>query len=141
MPTSTRHYGLGYSEACSDSGLPPGNGRDTVGRDTSGPTTDDAMTRSEEELRVGKASRESGRARLRNYVVTEQVQQTVPMQREEVRIEREPFTTPELHRRLILPASSRVYTASRRRRLRAAPLALPRRRVGTPACRPTRGPP
>jgi uncharacterized protein (TIGR02271 family) len=87
-----RHYGLGYSEARSDSGLPRGSGRDTVGRDTSGPTTDDAMTRSEEELRVGKASRESGRARLRKYVVTEQVQQTVPVQREEVRVEREPIT-------------------------------------------------
>jgi uncharacterized protein (TIGR02271 family) len=87
-----RHYGLEYSEARSDSGLPRGNGRDTVGHDTSGPTTDDAMTRSEEELRVGKTSRESGRARLRKYVVTEQVQQTVPVQREEVRVEREPIT-------------------------------------------------
>jgi uncharacterized protein (TIGR02271 family) len=87
-----RHYGLGYSEARSDSGLPRGNGRDTVGHDTSGPTTDDAMTRSEEELRVGKTSRESGRARLRKYVVTEQVQQTVPVRREEVRVEREPIT-------------------------------------------------
>jgi uncharacterized protein (TIGR02271 family) len=85
------HYGLGYSEARSDTGLPQG-GREPVGRDTSGPTTDDAMTRSEEELRVGKASRESGRARLRKYVVTEQVQKTVPVQREEVRIEREPIT-------------------------------------------------
>jgi uncharacterized protein (TIGR02271 family) len=91
-----RHYGLDYSEARSDSGLPEGNGghadRDPVGRDTSGPTTDDAMTRSEEELRVGKASRERGRARLRKYVVTEQVQKTVPVQREEVRLEREPIT-------------------------------------------------
>jgi uncharacterized protein (TIGR02271 family) len=50
------------------------------------------MTRSEEELRVGKTQRESGRARLRKYVVTEQVQQTVPVQREEVRLEREPIT-------------------------------------------------
>jgi uncharacterized protein (TIGR02271 family) len=87
-----RHYGLDYSEARSDTGLPRGNGRDTVGHDTSGPTTDDAMTRSEEELRVGKTSRESGRVRLRKYVVTEQVQQTVPVQREEVRVEREPIT-------------------------------------------------
>jgi uncharacterized protein (TIGR02271 family) len=90
------HYGLDYSEARSDSGLPEGNGghadRDPVGHDTSGPTTDDAMTRSEEELRVGKASRERGRARLRKYVVTEQVEQTVPVQREEVRVEREPIT-------------------------------------------------
>ena len=87
-----RHYGLDYSEARSDSGLPEGQGREAVGRDTSGPTTDDAMTRSEEELRVGKTQRESGRARLRKYVVTEQVQKTVPVQREEVRVEREPIT-------------------------------------------------
>jgi uncharacterized protein (TIGR02271 family) len=86
------HYGLDYSEAHSDSGLPQGEGREAVGHDTSGPTTDDAMTRSEEELRVGKTQRESGRARLRKYVVTEQVQKTVPVQREEVRVEREPIT-------------------------------------------------
>jgi uncharacterized protein (TIGR02271 family) len=87
-----RHYGLDYSETRSDSGLAEGERREPVGRDTSGPTTDDAMTRSEEELRVGTTQRERGRARLRKYVVTEQVQQTVPVQREEVRIEREPIT-------------------------------------------------
>lgn len=65
---------------------------DVVGRDVSGPRTDEAMTRSEEELRVGTTQRESGRARLRKYVVTEQVTKTVPVQREEVRIEREPIT-------------------------------------------------
>lgn len=64
----------------------------TVGRDVSGPTTDDAMTRSEEELRVGTESRERGRVRLRKYVVTEQVTKTVPVSREEVRVEREPIT-------------------------------------------------
>jgi uncharacterized protein (TIGR02271 family) len=76
------HYGVGNG----------GDDRETVGRDTSGPTTDDAMTRSEEELNVGTQSRESGRARLRKYVVTEDVQTTVPVQREEVRVEREPIT-------------------------------------------------
>jgi uncharacterized protein (TIGR02271 family) len=92
------HYGMRYGERRSDSGLPEDGapdadaGRGAVGRDVSGPTTDDAMTRSEEELRVGKAERERGRARLRKYVVTEDVQQTVPVQREEVRVEREPIT-------------------------------------------------
>src|SRR4051812_38154400 len=66
--------------------------REDTGHDTSGPDTDDAMTRSEEELRVGKTSREAGHARLRKYVVTDTVQKTVPVQREEVRIEREPIT-------------------------------------------------
>jgi uncharacterized protein (TIGR02271 family) len=70
------HYGLDYSESRSDTG----------------PTPDDAMTRSEEELRVGTAKRERGRARLKKYVVTEEVTQTVPVQREEVRVEREPIT-------------------------------------------------
>jgi uncharacterized protein (TIGR02271 family) len=63
----------------------------TEERDT-GPTTDDAMTVSEERLKVGTERREAGRARLRKYVVTENVTQTVPVQREEVRVEREPIT-------------------------------------------------
>ncbi|GHE09258.1 DUF2382 domain-containing protein [Klenkia taihuensis] len=62
------------------------------GRDTSGPTTDDAMTRSEERLQVGTEATEVGRARLRKHVVTENVTTTVPVSREEVRIEREPIT-------------------------------------------------
>jgi uncharacterized protein (TIGR02271 family) len=66
--------------------------RGTVGHDTSGPTTDDAMTRSEEELNVGTQQRETGRARLRKHVVTEHVTKTVPVQREEVHVEREPIT-------------------------------------------------
>ena len=93
--TLYEHYGLGYSEARSDSGLPEGGGtagREPVGRDTSGPTTDDAMTRSEEELRVGTADRERGRARLVKYVETEHVEKTVPVRREKARIEREPIT-------------------------------------------------
>lgn len=64
----------------------------TDGQDTSGPTTDEAMTRSEEHLRAGTEQRESGRMRLRKYVVTETEQITVPVSHEEVRIEREPIT-------------------------------------------------
>ena len=91
------HYGRGsdYSEWRDRSGYATNGGsadRGTVGHDTSGPTTDDAMTRSEERLNVGTESREAGRARLRKYVVTEQEQVTVPVTREEVRIEREPIT-------------------------------------------------
>ena len=66
------------------------------GRESAGPTTDAAMTRSEEELRVGTETRERGRARLRKYVVTEAQQVTVPVQREEVRVEREPITDANL---------------------------------------------
>jgi uncharacterized protein (TIGR02271 family) len=85
-----RHYGIDYTAEGSVTATEDARG--AVGHDTSGPTTDDAMTRSEEELRVGTAEHERGRARLRKYVVTEQVQQTVPVRREEVRIEREPIT-------------------------------------------------
>jgi uncharacterized protein (TIGR02271 family) len=63
-----------------------------VGHDTSGPNTDDAMTRSEEQLHVGKETVSTGTARLRKYVVTENITQTVPVSHEEVRIEREPIT-------------------------------------------------
>ena len=92
------HYGLDYGSGYSDTADRDGDGiydqvQDTaVGRDTSGPTTDNAMTRSEEELQVGTTQRERGRVRLRKYVTTETQQVTVPVQREEVRVEREPIT-------------------------------------------------
>jgi uncharacterized protein (TIGR02271 family) len=109
-----RHYGLDYSEHRSDSGERDRDGdgvydevQDTaVGRDTSGPTTDQAMTRSEEELRVGTETRERGRARLRKYVTTEQQTVTVPVQREEVRVEREPITDANLDAATSGPAIS-----------------------------------
>ena len=50
------------------------------------------MTRSEERLHVGTEQVETGRARLRKYIVTENVTQTVPVSHEEVRVEREPIT-------------------------------------------------
>ena len=50
------------------------------------------MTISEERVNVGTATQETGRARLRKYVVTENVTETVPVSHEEVRIEREPIT-------------------------------------------------
>ena len=69
-------------------------GRDDAshGYDTSGPNTDDAMTRSEEQLHVGTEEIETGRARLRKYIVTEQVTQTVPVSHEEITVTREPIT-------------------------------------------------
>jgi uncharacterized protein (TIGR02271 family) len=77
-----------------------------VGYDTSGPTTDDAMTLSEERLEVGTQRREAGRARLRKYVVTENVQQTVPVTREEAVLEREPITDANVDRATSGPAIS-----------------------------------
>jgi stress response protein YsnF len=53
---------------------------------------DDAMTRSEEKVEVGTTTQESGRARLRKYVVTENVTQTVPVRKEKAVLETEPIT-------------------------------------------------
>jgi uncharacterized protein (TIGR02271 family) len=64
----------------------------TRGHDTSGPAADDAMTRSEERLRVGTETSPAGNVRLRKHVVTEQQRITVPVSHEEVRVEREPIT-------------------------------------------------
>jgi uncharacterized protein (TIGR02271 family) len=92
------HYGQGYGEWRGTTGLPETSGQTTAsaydasGYDTSGPTTDDAMTRSEERVHVGTVTEETGRARLRKYIVTETVQQSVPVSHEEVRVEREPIT-------------------------------------------------
>ncbi len=52
-------------------------------------------TRSEEQLRVGTENVATGKARLRKYVVTEHQNVTVPVTREEVRVEREPITNGE----------------------------------------------
>ena len=100
--TLYRHYGLDYD-------APATTGRGTAedtGRDTSGPNTDNAMTRSEEELAVGKTEQERGRVRLKKYVVTEQVQQTVPVQKEVARVEREPITDGNVDQALDGPAIS-----------------------------------
>jgi uncharacterized protein (TIGR02271 family) len=99
-----RHYDLDDGTATGyDSGYDTGtraaaggaadvNEVGTRGHDTSGPTTDAAMTRSEERLNVGTQTREAGRARLRKHVVTEHQQVTVPVSHEEVTVEREPIT-------------------------------------------------
>jgi uncharacterized protein (TIGR02271 family) len=93
---SDRGWGAGetgYQAASTCGQTTTGEYRDRAeGYDTSGPTTDDAMTRSEERVRAGTEKVEAGRARLRKYVVTEQQQVNVPVTREEVRLEREPIT-------------------------------------------------
>ncbi|WP_324277595.1 YsnF/AvaK domain-containing protein [Blastococcus brunescens] len=64
------------------------------------------MTRSEEHLTVGTQRVESGRARLRKYVVTENVTRTVPVAHEEVVLEREPITDANIGNALDGPAIS-----------------------------------
>jgi uncharacterized protein (TIGR02271 family) len=93
-----RHYGMptGQSAADTPTSADPRHDRTgepgVQGRDISGPTTDDAMTRSEERMNVGTEQRESGRARLRKYIVSENVSTTVPVSHEEITLEREPIT-------------------------------------------------
>jgi uncharacterized protein (TIGR02271 family) len=80
--------------------------RGPVGRDTSGPTTDDAMTRSEERLVAGTRTEQTGKARLRKHVVTERQEVSVPVSREEVRLEREPITDANVGQAMDGPAIS-----------------------------------
>ncbi len=87
------YYDLAYSERASDSGLPAAG--TTTAASTPAPSRtgdDDAMTRSEERLRVGVQKVESGRARLRKYVVTEQQSVAVGVSHDELTVTREPIT-------------------------------------------------
>ena len=86
------YYGLSRSTVRTDVSSVGHSERATVGHDTSGPTTDDAMTRSEEHLRAGVEQVQAGRARLRKYVTTETESVTVPVTREHARLVTEPIT-------------------------------------------------
>ena len=102
------YYGLEYSERRSDSGLPDGGvggagsteGALDTGLDVSADSAGDtyegppAVTRTEEELRVGTRSVEAGRARLRKWVETEPVQAEVEVRRETARVTRQPVEEP-----------------------------------------------
>ena len=108
-----RYYGVGTGTQTANVDTTTTTGRTdrtndhgTVGHDTSGPTTDNAMTRSEEQLHVGTQRVESGVARLRKYVVSENVTQTVPVSHEEIRVEREPITDANVGNALDGPAIS-----------------------------------
>ena len=95
------YYGLSGTSGY-DTDTPYQSGTDTyqgdagyTDRDTRASSNigdDNAMTRSEERLVAGTRTEETGKARLRKYVVTEQQQVTVPVSHEEVRVEREPIT-------------------------------------------------
>jgi uncharacterized protein (TIGR02271 family) len=54
-----------------------------------------ALTRSEEELEVGTKQVPRGQADVRKRVVTEQQHRTVPVEREELRVQREPIPAGE----------------------------------------------
>ncbi|GAA2721560.1 PRC and DUF2382 domain-containing protein [Cellulomonas aerilata] len=104
--TETTTAGYDTTTAGTTAGVSDVNQHGTVGHDTSGPTTDNAMTRSEEQLHVGTERVATGRARLRKYVVSEQQTVSVPVSHEEVRLEREPITDANVGNALDGPAIS-----------------------------------
>jgi len=76
-----RHFGLATGKEAHPTGADPDDA--------------DAMTRSEERLRVGTERQVTGRVRLRRYVETEYVQVEVPIRRERVRLEEVPASADE----------------------------------------------
>ena len=63
-------------------------GRDWA--ETAREETDATMTRSEEEVSVGKVAKPTERVRLKKVIVEDEVTETVPVRREEIRLETEP---------------------------------------------------
>ena len=96
-----RHYDTATAtDTASGTGTDTGTDTDTGVRDeppVASPATDDggAMIRSEEQLVVDTERVRTTRARLVKYVVTEEVQITVPVRREEIRVEQVPIDAPD----------------------------------------------
>lgn len=98
-----RYYHLDRSQGTAEPTTGRGTGREHAAGRGTGREHDEAMTRSEERLRVGTEKYETGRARLRKYVVTEEQQVSVPVSHEEVRVEREPITEENLEQAMSGP--------------------------------------
>lgn len=81
-----RHYNLQLNGS-------PDRGMD---RGMAGMAGQESMVRSEEQLRAGTETVETGRVRLQKHVVTEEQQITVPVSHEEVHVTREPVRDGEL---------------------------------------------
>jgi len=95
------YYGIPYSDARSDTTLADAGATGTVDGSMDMDTTsrgavdvdrtDNSITRSEEELAVGKRRVETGRLRVRKWVETEPVTAEVTLERESAQIVREPI--------------------------------------------------
>lgn len=70
-------------------------GTGAAGAPAAGGQADESVTLREERLNVGKERVESGRVRIRKYVVTDQQTVTVPVEREEYEVVREPIVDGE----------------------------------------------
>jgi uncharacterized protein (TIGR02271 family) len=94
-PDTTRTAGYDTAGRPTDDTTTPAAAPDTTrtaGDDTSGRPTDDTTTRPQTPQNLGSEQPPAGRTRLRKYVTTENVARTVPVQHQEIRIEREPIT-------------------------------------------------
>ena len=89
-----RYYGLDYTRGT------------TTGTESPAGEPDNAMTRSEEHLKVDKQQDTAGKARLRKYVVTEEENVTVPVKKERAVLETEPITDANRDEALDGPAIS-----------------------------------
>jgi uncharacterized protein (TIGR02271 family) len=79
------YYGYDYASGGKDFGYGKAYAKPRADKDYEA-----AVTRSEEELRVAKERQQTGKVRLRKYVVTEQQNIQVPVQKEVARVVREP---------------------------------------------------
>ena len=98
------HYGLAYSERRSGTTMAEGT-PGTMGAEDEADVArtmdsdvdverESAVTRHEEQLRVGKRDVGAGQARLRKWVETEPVAEDVELRRERARVTREPVEQP-----------------------------------------------
>ena len=98
---------LAEGPAAIPTAAPAATGTDAAGhqRERAG---QQALTRSEEELDVDTRQVPRGQAGVRKRVVTEQQHRTVPVEREELRVQREPIPAGEGHRDAEMSADERT---------------------------------
>ncbi|MEV0327776.1 YsnF/AvaK domain-containing protein [Micromonospora echinospora] len=102
------HYGMGQQPTPKPKPPPRPQGRRQ-------PQDQQELVRSEERLRVGTESEPAGSARLHKYVVTEDVHTTVPVEHDEVRVERMPVTSTDRDVRPDIGEAERELTLRRER--------------------------
>jgi stress response protein YsnF len=103
-----RHYGLEASQPVPPAAAPAADApaapapateeraaQAPATEERAAPASDGAMTRGEEQLRVHTERVPATRVRLVKYVITEEVQVTVPIRREEIRVEEVPLDAPD----------------------------------------------
>ena len=88
------YYGLGYSKQRSRTGLVEGATQRPMATGRRRRDEDQAVTRSEEEIEVGKRPVEVGKARLKKWVETEPVALDVELKREVAHVTRERIDQP-----------------------------------------------